>query len=139
MAKDEHYIIDLCDRVLNRRATRQRRFSFLRGDPGKSGRCATLPVDAYYDELKVAIEYQESQHTEPNALFDRKPTVSGCHRGEQRRRYDQRKMTILREHGIRVVVLDYRSFEHDNRGRLKRNEARDEATIRNQLLEFLND
>ena len=48
MLKDEHYIIDLCDHVLGMTALRQHKFDFLRGDPGKHGRCRRLPVDAYY-------------------------------------------------------------------------------------------
>jgi hypothetical protein len=45
MAKDEAYIIDLCDRVLGRKAVRQHPFDFLRGDPGRP-----LRVDAYYPD-----------------------------------------------------------------------------------------
>ncbi len=47
IGSDESYVIDICDRILNRRAIRQHRFDFLRGDPGKNGGCAMLPVDAY--------------------------------------------------------------------------------------------
>ena len=43
---DEYYVIDLCDEVLGRKASRQHRFDFLTGDTGKR-----LPVDAYYEEL----------------------------------------------------------------------------------------
>jgi len=88
---DESYIIDLCDRVLNLKAKRQHRFDFLRGDPGKNRRCAKLPVDAYYEELKLVVEYRERQHTESVPLFDKRLTCSGCAREEQRRRYDQRR------------------------------------------------
>ena len=65
MAKDERYIIDLCDRVLGLTAERQRRFSFLIGDPDARGRCRALPVDAYYPSLELAVEFRERQHSEP--------------------------------------------------------------------------
>jgi len=55
--RDEDYVIDLCDRVPNLKAKRQHRFDFLRGDPGKSGRRAMLPVAAFYQELNLVIEY----------------------------------------------------------------------------------
>ena len=62
--KDETYILDLCDEILNRTSQRQYRFSFLLGDPGKNGSCRKLPVDAYYENLNLVIEYKERQHTE---------------------------------------------------------------------------
>ena len=74
---DESYVIDLCDLVLGQTALRQYRFSFLRGDPGASGRQASLPVDAYYPQLNLVVEYHERQHTEPVKLFDKRETVSG--------------------------------------------------------------
>lgn len=70
--KDETYIIDLCDEVLGLKASRGHRFEFLRGDPGKNGRRACLPVDAYYAELNLVVEYHERQHSEPVSFFDRR-------------------------------------------------------------------
>jgi len=133
---DESYVINLCDRVLRLKAKRQHRFDFLRGDRGKNGRCVKLPVDAYYEELKLIIEYRETQHTRENILFDKpnKLTISGCHRGEQRRRYDQRRRDIL---GKQLIELDYTLFEHNAQGRLSRNKSDDEAVIREKLSGFL--
>ena len=79
-ASDEHYIIDLCDEILRQNASRQHRFDFLRGDTG-----VPFPVDAYYPNLNLVIEYHESQHTQSTPFFDRKETVSGVSRSEQRR------------------------------------------------------
>jgi hypothetical protein len=93
---DEHYLIDICDRVLGRTALRQHRFDFLVGDPGRSGRCARLPVDAWYPDLKLVIEVMEVQHSEAVPLFDRRQTVSGVARGEQRRIYDRRRAECCR-------------------------------------------
>ncbi len=134
MNRDENYIIDLCDAVLGLKAKRQHRFPFLLGDPGKSGLCATLPVDAYYEheELQLVIEYRERQHSEDHPFFNRRPG-----RREQRLRYDERREQILPQHGIRLVILDYTDFEHDGRKRLKRSRAADEAVIERKLAPFL--
>jgi len=136
---DEAYVVDLCDRVLNLKAKRHHRFEFLRGDPGKTGRCARLPVDAYYEELKLVIEYRERQHTEPIDHFDKPEvlTCSGCHRGQQRKIYDQRRRDILPQHGIRLIELDHSLFRQNGHKRLRRNTDQDEAVIREKLSKFL--
>jgi hypothetical protein len=131
--RDEHYVIDICDHVLGIRAARQHRFPFLIGDPGKRGVCCRLPIDAFYETFRLAVEYRERQHTEPVRLWDRKPTLSGCARGEQRRRYDERRRIILPKHGIRLVELDYSMFDYDGQKRLRRNRAADELAIRSKL------
>ena len=136
---DESYVIDICDRLLEQKAKRQYLFEFLRGDPGRHGRSARLPVDAYYQELKLVIEYRERQHTEEIAHLDKpqRLTCSGCHRGEQRRIYDQRRRDSLPQHGIRLIELEYYLFEHNARKRLIRRTSQDEAVIREKLSEFL--
>lgn len=127
---DEFYVIDLCDEVLGLKASRQHTFDFLRGDgtPGKR-----LPVDAYYPELNLVVEYRERQHTESVAFFDRRTTVSGVSRGEQRRIYDQRRRDILPKHGIRLVEISYADLKHDSRKRLVRDRRNDLAVIRRML------
>jgi hypothetical protein len=112
---DETYVIGLCNRVLARDAIRGHRFSFLLGDKGHP-----LPVDAYYPDLNLVIEYRERQHSEAVGLFDNKLTVSGVSRREQRTRYDQRRRDELPKHGIKLVELDYTQFLHNRRGRLIR-------------------
>jgi len=118
--RDEAYVLDLCDQVLGAIGLRQHRFDFLKGDPCKRGRCVKLPVDAYYPNLRLVIEYRERQHSEPVAIMDRRLTISGCSRGEQRRRYDERRRVVLREQGIGLVELDYRMFGHNKAKRLQR-------------------
>lgn len=124
---DEFYVIDLCDEVLGAKASRQHKFDFLRGD-GTSGRM--LPVDAYYPEFNLVVEYRERQHTESVALFDKKATVSGVSRGEQRRIYDQRRRDVLPKHGIKLVEISYSDLKHDSRKRLVRDRQNDLAIIR---------
>ena len=137
MAKDESYIIDLCDSVLRSRASRQHGFTFLVGDCGKDGRCRRLPVDAYYQEFRLVIEYRERQHSEPVLIMDKRKTISGCSRGEQRKRYDQRRRDVLPLNGITLIEFDYAMFSHDSRKRLVRCHTEDEQIIVSKLRRFL--
>lgn len=132
---DEAYVIDLCEEVLGETASRQHRFNWLCGDPGESGRRARLPVDAYFPTHELVVEYRERQHYEAVSHFDKpdRMTVSGVHRGEQRRRYDQRRETEIPRHGLRLTVLRYDQFDVDARGRLRRNRPFDVEVIRISL------
>ncbi len=128
--KDEAYIIDLCDEVLNQKASRQHRFGFLLGDAGTS-----LPVDAYYKSFNLVVEYREKQHTEPVKLFDKtnRLTVSNVHRGEQRKIYDQRRRDILPKHGIELIEISYTFFNFDRNKKIIRDRNNDLKVISNLL------
>lgn len=104
-ASDEYYVIGLCNEALGRRASQQHKFPFLLGDTGRG-----LPVDAYYPDLNLVVEYYESQHTEEVEFFNRRMTVSRVCRGEQRKIYDERRRTELPKHGIKVVIISYSDF-----------------------------
>ena len=132
MRDDENYIIDLCDAVLKEKASRQHRFGFLLGDSGRK-----LPVDAYYSKLNIVIEFHEKQHSEVVSFFDRRPTVSGVSRGEQRRIYDQRRREILPEHGIALVELSIAEFPHTGRRRLLRRSDEEREIILNKLRNYM--
>lgn len=129
--KDEQYVIDLCDEVLKQNASRQHRFDFLLGDAGTK-----LPVDSYYDPLKLVIEYREKQHTEEVKHFDKPDvmTVSGVHRGEQRKIYDERRREVLPKNGIKLVELSYSDFEFDSSKRIIRNRERDIEIVKKVLM-----
>lgn len=129
--RDETYILDLCDDVLGVPSLRQHRFPFLFGDTGVSGRRVRLPVDAYYPNLRLAIEYQEAQHTRPNAHFDKphRITISGVHRGEQRKLYDQRRREVLPANGITLIEVDHRLFPTTAQERLLRSPHEDRSII----------
>lgn len=133
MSRDEHYVLALCDDLLKVTASRQHRFDFLLGDPGKSGRCVRLPVDGYYEARSLVIEYRERQHSEPIAIMDQRPTVSGVNRGEQRRKYDQRRRDVLPANQIIIVELDYSMFKHGRNKRLLRDSVTDGEVIRTAL------
>jgi hypothetical protein len=103
--RDEQYVLDLCDEFLGMKAVRQHCFPFLTGDPDLRGNRRPLPVDGFYPELRLVVEYHERQHKERVGFFDDKPTVSGVPRGEQRRRYDARRRELLPLNGITLIVL----------------------------------
>jgi hypothetical protein len=133
--KDESYVIDLCDEVLGIRAMRQHRFDFLKGDAGTK-----LPVDAYYEPLNLVVEYRERQHTEEVRFFDKpeRMTLSGVHRGEQRKLYDERRREVLPENGIELIEFSYSDFAHNTSKRLVRNREEDVKVIRSCLAKYLN-
>lgn len=130
---DEHYVLDLCDEIIGTAGLRQARFDWLRGDVSpSSGRSARLPVDGYWPADELVVEFQEKQHTELVPIFDRRVTVSGVPRGEQRRLYDQRKAELIPAHGLRLVVIHKSEFEV-RRDRIVRDHHRDVAVVRRRL------
>jgi hypothetical protein len=110
---DESYIIDLCDELLGTPALRQHRFDFLRGDATSGKQGTKLPVDAYYPDHQLVVEYRERRHAEAVPIMDRRMTVSGVDRGMQRAIYDQRRREVFPRHGIELVGLSYADFAHD--------------------------
>lgn len=135
---DESYVVDLCDAILGECASRQHRFDWLVGDPGRNGQSRALPVDAYYSGHQLVIEYQERQHDQPVAHFDKPEvlTVSGVHRGEQRRIYDERRAVKIPAHGLRLIVLTPGDLAADRRGRLLRNRDDDLRALQVLLSAF---
>lgn len=120
--RDEDYVLDLCDEVLKIKGLRQHKFDFLKGDSGRQ-----LPVDIYYEDSKLVIEYREYQHSNAVKHFDKpdKMTVSGVHRGEQRKIYDQRRRDVLQANKIMLIEIDYTDFVYDARNRIVRDWERD--------------
>jgi hypothetical protein len=137
--KDEYYVIDLCDKILGENSLRQYKFEFLTGDPNERGISAKLPVDAYYPSLKLVIEYRERQHTESVNHFDKpdKITISGVHRGLQRKIYDERRRNILPKHGISLVEISYTDFAYNSQKRIIRDIRADSAILRMKLIKYL--
>lgn len=137
--KDESYIIGLCDKVLGLTSSKQHKFDFLLGDPNSIGKATKLPVDSFYETLNLVIEYRERQHTEGVNFFDKpnKMTVSGVHRGEQRRIYDERRREVLPRHKIKLVEISYTDFNYDRQKRIIRNPKQDEEVVRQILKKFI--
>lgn len=135
---DEYYVLDLCDEVLGLKGLRQHRFDFLLGDANAQGKQVKLPVDSYYPQLNLVIEYKEQQHSIANKHFDKPDlfTVSGVHRGEQRKIYDQRRREVLPQHGIRLIEFDYSDFCCDIKNRIIRSKSSDIEVVRDKLKEI---
>ncbi len=86
------------------------RFDFLRGDPTpRLPLGSQLPVDAYYPEANLVLEFRESQHyTDRSELWDKRITATGGTRKQQRKKYDDRREEVLPNHGIRLLIIyDY--------------------------------
>lgn len=86
------------------------RFDFLRGNPTpKRPKGVTLPVDAYYPSVKVALEFREGQHYGDRFAFrDGRITATGDSRKEQRQKYDRKREDLLPAKGIKLLVIyDY--------------------------------
>ena len=111
--QDERYILDLCDEVLDSAGLREHRFDWLRGDASAKRPAGTrLPVDSFWPELGLVVEFHERQHAEAVPFFDKpsRMTVSGVHRGEQRRLYDERRRELIPRHGLTLVEIPIAAF-----------------------------
>jgi hypothetical protein len=134
--KDETYVLDLCDQLLEP-GERQKRFDWLTGDPSLTTEKKTrLPLDGYWDTFRLAIEFQEKQHFEPVPFWDQKLTASGMTRGEQRKIYDQRKVEKTAEHGVRLLHIRQDAFPM-SKGKIDRDPKRDLDIVRRLLHEAL--
>lgn len=130
---DEYYVLDLCDEVLGVVGDRQAKFDWLRGDPSaRFPAGAKLPVDGYWPTLGLVVEFHEEQHSAPSTLFDRRQTVSGVGRGEQRRIYDERRWQLIPAHGLELVVIEKSSSTVKGK-KLVRHRERDLAVVEAHL------
>ena len=137
--KDEHYVLELCDKVLGLMSSRQHKFDFLLGDPNANGMMAKLPVDGFYQDLNLVVEYRERQHTESVTFFDKpnEVTVSGVPRGEQRKIYDERRRRVLPKHNIHLVEISFSDFNYDGQKRIIRNLSKDIEVVKLKLEKFI--
>lgn len=133
---EQAYVIDLCDEILGEEASREHRFDWLLGDPGRNGRKpAKLPVDAFYPGHGLVVEYWERQHDEAVTFFDKPDwkTVSGVSRGEQRAIYDRRRAEVIPRRGLRLVLVRATQLSVNTRGRLTLDTEHDRAALRELL------
>lgn len=109
--EQEHYCAKLVSDALGGAAyKRNYHFQYLRGDPtDKNPKGAMLPVDAYYPDFDLVLEFREKQHYGDRVkLWDARITATGDTRKVQRRRYDERREEVLPAHGIKLlIVYDY--------------------------------
>jgi hypothetical protein len=130
---DEKYVLDLVSNILDEEYEWQKRFDTLFGDPGKNGRRPKLPIDAYFPESNLIVEYREKQHFVEVNIMDRRMTVSGVNRGEQRKIYDLRKEKWAQDNNINFLVIAYNDLKYKNSGKLLRNIEEDKKRIKKLL------
>lgn len=116
---------------------RQHRFDWLLGDPNGQGRQVRLPVDGYWPSRRLVVEYRELQHDQSTPFFDKtdRTTVSGVHRGEQRKIYDQRRDELIPTKGYTLLVIKPAQLSANPRGRLLRHVHHDRVALSNLLSE----
>lgn len=136
---DEYYVLGLCEEIIGLPYIKQKTFDWLLGLPSKkTGNRKPLPVDGYWEQPKLVVEFHEKQHSEPVPFFDDKVTASGLLRGEQRKVYDARKADLIPAKGLKFLVIDYSDFEH-RKGRIVRTPAKDRRVIAAMLEKVLNE
>lgn len=136
---NQQYVIGLCEEVLGFPASSEHRFDWLRGDPSpKTGKSVRLPVDAYWEDLQLVVEFNERQHYEPVAHFDKPDvlTVSGVHRGIQRRLYEERRAELVPQHGLSLVIIRMDEFEVRHNQIVRRPDA-DRSIVAGHLSPFI--
>jgi hypothetical protein len=126
-SSDEFYLVDLCDELLKQKASRKHTFDTLVGRLHKKGKTRTkLPLDAYYEDLKLVIEF-----------FEKKETEETTDREAQRKFYDQRKKTALEKKEIQLIDVNYALFECGENDRLVRDKASDCRVLKDLLKDFI--
>ena len=134
---DESYILDLCDRVIGKKAVRQKRFDFLLGDFHKDGITRTkLPVAAFYQSLNLVIEHYDINDSSI-ASESAKKTISGVSREEQRKIYNSRRASVLNRNDIKLITISYTDFHCDENKKIVRNEETDLAIVKQKLKKFV--
>ncbi len=105
-----NYVIGLVSELLSEEPEREKTYPWALGDlSAKTGRARRLPFDAVWEARRLIVEVDEDQHWRPVAFWDKPQmiTVSGVHRGAQRRLYDQRKRAAARAEGYIVVEIPW--------------------------------
>ena len=136
---DENYIINLCNDLLKDTASRQHRFPFLLGDFHRDKKSRTkLPVDAYYQNLNLVLEYRIKQPEEIASLDKQtSKTISGVSLDEQRKIYNQRRKEVLLRKEINLIEINYYAFEYDSEFNIVRDKEKDTEILKGILSEFL--
>jgi len=124
---DEFYLVNLCDELLKQKASRKHTFETLVGRLHKKGKGRTkLPLDAYYEDLKLVIEF-----------FEKEDSEAGTERAAQRKFYDQRKKDVLEKKKISLIEINYALFECNENDRLVRNKENDCRVLHGILKDFI--
>lgn len=129
---DEYYLVNLCDELLEQKASRKHTFDTLVGSLHKRGKGRTkLPLDAYYKDLKLVIEFLK----EPKEGEDVDETEQA--RRYQIKRYDERKKKAILKKELKLVEIKYAAFDCDETGKLIRNQEKDQKILKGMLKEYI--
>lgn len=129
---DEYYLVSLCDELLGERASRKHTFDTLVGNLHKRGKGRTkLPLDAYYKDLKLVLEFYEKPKDE--ASLDEVAKA----RMEQIVYYNDLKKKAILKKELALIIIKYDSFNCDEDGRLIRDKKKDVALLKSMLKDFL--
>jgi hypothetical protein len=137
---DEKYLVDMINSLLGKKGSEKQTFDYLLGDLHQDGETRTeLPVDLYFWELKLAIEFVNHPKTREQLIpqKQKKMTVSGVTRAEQRVKYFDRKKKVLTKKGMDFVEIPLAGFECDEQLKLFRNPENDERVLRGILGHYL--
>lgn len=136
---DEFYLINICDELLDEKASRKHTFSFLLGDMHKRGKTRTkLPLAAFYKAPNLVIEFLENDtKTDQDSSKLDVITVSGITRSEQIKKYNKRRRDVLKKREINLIEIDYSDFDCDKAGRLIKDKSKDTALLKELLKRYI--
>lgn len=129
---DEYYLVALCDNLLGQQASRKHTFDSLVGNLHKRGKGRTkLPVDAYYEDLKLVVEFYKT--TEDLANLDEEEQA----RISQIKYYDDLKKKAVLKKELSFVTINYTSFKTDQNHKLIRDTTSDKQILTKALAAFI--
>ncbi len=132
---DEFYLVNLADSLLQQKASRKHTFDSLVGNLHKKNKGRTkLPLDAYYEELKLVLEFfKDEEDVNFNKLSEKEQAII-----TQRKYYDQVKKEAVRKKDLQLLEIRYSQFECDSEGNLLRDTSKDTKVFRGILKNYLN-
>lgn len=135
---DEYYLVNLCDEVLEQKASRKHTFDTLVGNLHKRGKGRTkLPLDAYYEDLELVIEFFEKIDSVEELDDSKKLNQKEQGRIAQRKYYDQLKKEAIIKKKLRLVEINYALFECNDENKLVRDAENDRLVLKGILKDFL--
>ncbi|WP_299260226.1 hypothetical protein [uncultured Aquimarina sp.] len=129
---DEYYLVNLCDELLKQKASRKHTFNTLVGNLHKKGKGRTkLPLDAYYEDLKLVLEFFRK-----NEITDELDEEEKA-RKAQIKYYNQLKKKAILTKKLRLIEINYASFECDAENKLVKNSESDRSVLKGILKDFI--
>ncbi|WP_299218183.1 hypothetical protein [uncultured Aquimarina sp.] len=129
---DEYYLVNLCDELLQQKASRKHTFDTLVGNLHKRGKGRTkLPLDAYYEDLKLVLEF--FRKNEDTDELDEKEKA----RKAQIKYYNQLKRKAILTKKLRLIEINYALFECNDANKLFRNTEKDRLVLKDILKDFV--